>query len=165
MKKRRVIRFAFQRERERERERERREEYKEEIRTRSPPGVVCWGVPVVVVVVVVAFGMFWFRRSESHRVCGVCIIKYKCVDRRKKTKKKHGSDFKRKRVFFDDDDDSTNDQTTFLSVCPKKRTFSFFFFFQKLLFSWITLSRKKKKIRFKGSLHNIQNALYDRDER
>ena len=37
-----------------EKEEEYKEEYKEEeIRTRSPPGVVCWGVPVVVVVVVV----------------------------------------------------------------------------------------------------------------
>ena len=44
-----------------EKEEEYKEEYKEEeIRTRSPPGVVCWGVPVVVVVVVAFRTCFGF---------------------------------------------------------------------------------------------------------
>ena len=50
------------------------EEYKEEIRTRSPPGVVCWGVPVVVVVVVVAFRTCFGFDALSPIACGKAFV-------------------------------------------------------------------------------------------
>ena len=59
-----------------------KEEYKEEeIRTRSPPGVVCWGVPVVVVVVVAFRTCFGFDAlSPIACVAFVFFIRLNCTE-------------------------------------------------------------------------------------
>ena len=71
--------------REEYKEEEYKEEYKEykeeEIRTRSPPGVVCWGVPVVVVVVVAFRTCFGFDAlSPIARMAFVFFIRLNCTE-------------------------------------------------------------------------------------